>query len=381
MNTKRVILVDANPDRRAIWRAHILQIPFCQLLTDVGDMGGAAALVRELRPDFVLIGHELPDSGGIHLARRLSQEMPGLPILVLAAEARCEDVLQALRAGVRDFLIKPSPHELRAVLARLAHVAPAEPVGAGRVITVFSPKGGTGQTSLAANMAIGLHQETGLKVAVVDLNGRHGQLDLQLDVYPPCSWLEAAGKGLPWEQALHPHRSGITLVLASRGAESVPADAVQHLLQTLCRRYDYVVIDADHRAHPGTGRVLQASAAVVVPIRLDLGGLRAAQLAMQIVQEQQLPTERLRLVTLGAGSPAGLTATAVSEILKHPIANRLADDPVGSSAAIDRGVPYVLGDPDGPLAVGVRRLVRDLAGLTPVVPPAVRGLHGFRLWL
>jgi pilus assembly protein CpaE len=381
MDIKRLILVDASPTRRALWCAHLQQIPFCRLVADVGDMGRAAAHVRDLHPDLVLIGHELPDSGAIHAARRLVAEMPGLPVVILADSAGRADVLQALRAGVQDFLIKPTPHEVRAVIARLTHVSPGELAGGGRVVTVFTPKGGTGQTSLAANVAIALHQETGRSVVVVDLNGRHGQLDLQLDLYPPCSWLEAIGKGLSWERALHPHRSGITLVSASRRAESVPADAVQHILQTLCRRFDYVVVDADHRSQPGTVSALRAAVITLVPVRLDLGGLRAAQLAVQIGLEQHLPADRLRLVTLGAGTPGGLTNEAVSEILKHAIACRLPDDPAGARAAIDRGVPVVLSEPDSPLAVGMRRLARDLAGLTPAAVPEGGGLHGLKLWL
>ena len=381
MNTQRVILIDANIERRAVWRAHLRQIPSCRLVTDVGDMARAPTLIRAGRPDVVIIGHELPDSGGIHLARRLSHEMPGLPVIVLAATARCHDVVAALRAGVVDFLIDPSPHEVRSVLAGLMPVADDTPAGTGQVFAVFSPKGGTGQTSLAANTAIALHQETGRTVAVVDLNGRHGQLDLQLDVYPSCSWLEAVGRGLPWQQALHPHRSGITLVVASRSADAVPAEAVQHLLQTLSRRFDYIVVDADHRAPSGTLAALRSAVAALIPVRLDLGGLRAAQLALQIAQEQRVPAERLRLVTLGSGLPGGLSPAAISEILKHPIAFGLPDDPVVAAAAIDRGVPVQLAEPDSLLASGVRGLVRELAGLTPMVVPESGGLQGLKQWL
>lgn len=372
MDSKRLILIDANADRRAAWRGHLQQIPFCRLMRDLGDMGRAPALVRDLRPDFVVVGHELPDSGGIHLARRLIHETPGLTVLVLADEARSEDVLQALRAGVRDFLVRPTPHELRAALSRLAHVpAFAEPTGEGRTIALFSPKGGTGQTSLAANIAIALQQESGKSVALVDLNGRAGQLDLHLDLYPPCSWLEAVGNGLPWERACHPHRSGPTLVVASRSADVVAPEAVQHLLPALSRRHAFVVTDVDHRPHAGAVTALKAAAAILVPVRLDLGGLRAAQLALQIAREHHIPLDRLRLLTIGSGTPGGLSPQAVADILKHTVAWRLPDEPAVAAAAIDRGVPVVLGDPHSGLALAVRRLARELAGLANDDVPAV----------
>jgi pilus assembly protein CpaE len=382
MSSKRVILIDANADRRALWCGHLQQIPFCRLMRDIGDMARAPGLVREARPDFVIVGHELPDSGGIHLARRLIQDSPGLAVLVLADEARCEDVLQALRAGVRDFLVRPTPHELRATLSRLAHLpAFAEPTGGGRTIALFTPKGGTGQTSLAANVAIALQQESGKSVALVDLNGRSGQLDLHLDLYPPCSWLEAIGKGLPWERACHPHRSGTTLVVASRSADAVAPEAVQHLLPALARRHDFIVADVDHRPHAGAVAALRAAAAILVPVRLDLGGLRAAQLALQIAQEHHIPPDRLRLLTIGGGTPGGLSPQAVSDILKHDVAWRLPDEPALTTAAIDRGIPVVVGDPHSLLAQSVRRLARDLAGLANDEAPAGSGgLQSLRDW-
>ena len=383
MNSKRVILIDANSDRRAVWRAHLRQIPQCQLLSDFGDASRAAPVVRELRPDLVLIGHELPDSGGIHLARRLTHELPGLAVIILASEARAEDVLLALRAGVRDFLVRPTPQEVRAALGRLGQVLPAdESRGTGRIITLFSPLGGVGQTSLAANVAVALRQETGRSVALVDLNGRHGQLDLHLDLHPGCSWLEAIGKGLPYDKALHLHRSGVALAVASRSADGVPAEAAQHVLATLSRRFDYVVVDADHRAGPGTLIALRQAAMTLIPLRTDLGGLRAAQLALQIGMEQQLAPERLRLVTLGTGTTGGLSLGAIGEVLRHPIAWSLPIDAGTAMAALDRGQPVVLGDPATPLATAIRRLVRDLAGLTTGEPLSPGGsFAGIRLWL
>jgi pilus assembly protein CpaE len=382
MSSTRVILIDANPERRARWRGHLRQIPFCQVVGDVGDMGRAPAAVREQRPDIVLIGHELPDSGGIHLARRLIHDQPGLSVLILGDAGRGEDVLQALRAGVRDYLVRPTPHELRAVLARIAQPpVVAEAPGGGRIISLFTPKGGTGQTCLAANIAIALHQETAKSVAVVDLNGRAGQLDLHLDLYPPCSWLEAIGKGQSIDKACHPHRSGTTLVVASRSADAVAPEAVQHLLPALARRHDFIVADVDHRPHPGAVAALQASWAILVPVRLDLGGLRAAQLALQIVREHRIPLERVRLLTIGGGSPGGLSPQAISDILKHPVAWRLPDESALTSAAIDRGVPLVLGDGSSPLALAVRRLSRDLAGLANDEAPAESGgLSSLKEW-
>jgi pilus assembly protein CpaE len=382
MDSKRVILIDANAERRATWRGHLQQIPFCQLVRDVGEMGRVPALVREQRPDLVLIGHELPDSGGIHLARRLIQEAPGLAVLILADAARSEDVLQALRAGVREYLVRPTPHELRAALARLAHVpACAEPTGGGRLIALFTPKGGTGQTSLAANLAIALHQESRRSVGLVDLNGRAGQLDLHLDLYPPCSWLEAIGKGDSWEKACHPHRSGPSLVVASRCADAVAPEAVQHLLPAMARRFETIVADVDHRPTPGTIATLKAAAAVLIPVRLDLGGMRAAQLALQIAQEHHLPADRLHLVTIGAGTPGGLSPQAIGDILKHPVAWRLPDDTPLATAAIDRGVPLLVGEPGSSLAHAVRRMARDLAGLAHDEAPAGGGgLQGLKEW-
>lgn len=379
MTTTRILLVDANPIRRSIWRSTLVAVPHCLLVGDSGDMVRGGQMALDLRPDVTVIGHELPESGGLHLARRIADQVPETKVLMVSTTARSADLLQALRAGVRDYLLNPTPHELRAAITRLAgdaapQEAPAEV--SGRVISCFALKGGVGQSSLALNLAIALHQETGQGVALLDLNGRQGQLDLLLDVYPEACWLDVVGGAAPLERLLQPHRSGITFVQASRRHEPLGPDQVQGLLHLLQGRFAYVVVDTDRRPSAGTMAALRRAEPVLIPLRLNLGGLRATQLAMQLIDEAGIAPGQVQLVAVGVGPEAGLTLSGVSDLLKHPLTWQIPDDGVTAGQAVDRGVPYLLANPRSELSRQVRLLARQLTGedSSPVKSQGLSGL-------
>ncbi len=101
-----------------------------QVVAATGDADAVAALLREHRPDLLVLDLRMPSVDGLTLARRLRLESIDTPIVVLTMSDAEEDMAAALRAGVRGYLLKDmEPDEVIGAIGRAARgelvVAPA----------------------------------------------------------------------------------------------------------------------------------------------------------------------------------------------------------------------------------------------------------------
>src|SRR5512143_2845478 len=163
-----------------------------QFESDVEVVGAARSgkegiqLAQELDPDVVLMDINMPDIDGIAATEAIRHRSPHIQVVILSVQGDQNYMRRAMLAGARDFLTKPPMgDELISAVRRSGEMSRSErtkasrsrtgpegvshrsatPLGVpisvvqGRVVTVYSPKGGTGCTPLAANLAIALHNE------------------------------------------------------------------------------------------------------------------------------------------------------------------------------------------------------------------------------
>src|SRR5512147_2732565 len=198
----RVLIVDDVADTRENVRKLL------QFEADIEVVGAARSgmegiqLSQELDPDVVLMDINMPDMDGITATEQIRQKSPHTQVVILSVQGDQNYMRRAMLAGARDFLTKPPMGDdlISAVRrsgemsrserskgkpgrpaapgsAMHAAMAPGLPVGIvqGRIVTVYGPKGGTGCTTLAANLAIALHNED-TRVVLVDANLQYGDV-------------------------------------------------------------------------------------------------------------------------------------------------------------------------------------------------------------
>lgn len=151
---------------------------------------------RELKPDVVLMDINMPDMDGITATELIRQHNPATQIVILSVQGDPNYMRRAMLAGARDFLTKPpAVDELTAAIRRAGKMAFAERLKAGsiagmpggvpgfaaaqaalgKIIVVYSPKGGAGATTIAVNLAVTLHNEE-TPAALVDANLQFGDV-------------------------------------------------------------------------------------------------------------------------------------------------------------------------------------------------------------
>lgn len=246
----------------------------------------------------------------------------------------------------------------------------------GRVVVVHAAKGGSGSSTLAANLAAVLMAYGG-PVALVDLALWSPDQDLLWNVAPVLRIPDVLGpEGHDLQDALHPHRSGVRLLAGPSNledAEGVPPQAVPGLLAALAERHPSVVVDTAPGFDDATLQALQSASTIIVPVLPELTALRATQKALGIWEKLGVPLDRIRICLVDRRT--AVDAEMAQRVLGRPIAFRVPWAPQDAHEAINAGDPIVLSRRRSPLA-------RSIAGIAAALVPGAtvseerRGLIG-----
>jgi len=261
----RVLIVDDVAETRENVSKLLLLEDDIQVVGEAGNGEEAISLSRSLQPDVVLMDINMPVMDGITATEKLTMEMPQVGIIIMSVQGEQEYLRKAMMAGAREYLIKPpSGDDLVATIRRVYEVECKRrlsqglpPDGAktvrepGRVITVFSTKGGVGKSIFAVNLAVSLQQVSKRRVVLLDLDLQFGDVAMLLDLLPKrsiadlVSEMEHMDKDLV-EAHLIEHDSGVRVLpapLRPEYAEIITGRHIEAIINILKDNYDYIIVD------------------------------------------------------------------------------------------------------------------------------------------
>lgn len=336
-----------------------------------------------LAPQLVLVGYA-DAADALSRAEQCAQALPGASAVLVgpAIEAAC--IVTAMRQGTRDVIPLGDAEALRAALDRAWRsyyswaeraVGQAPQEREGTIIVVHSPKGGSGKTSLALNLAASLGTQAGKSVALVDLALQAGDLDLALDLKPQASWADLATRRdfgpEEVEAALVAHRSGLRLLAAPRQAaegELVSPQTVEKALRLLRQRHPFVIVDTASALDEAALRAMELADRILLPLPLTLPALRRMQRGIELWELLGITAAKLILV---AWEPKGDCSLAEAEqVLGKPIAHRLPHAPQEIESALNAGEPLATLKPQGAYAKAIAAIAHALGGERPAASRA-----------
>jgi pilus assembly protein CpaE len=245
----------------------------------------------------------------------------------------------------------------------------------GRVITVASPKGGVGKTTVSANLAIGLTAAAPQSTVLVDLDVQFGDVASALGLTPEYALPDvahgpAAEDTMVLKTFLTQHPSGLYAVCGAESpaaGDTVSAADVSRLLTSLAREFRYVVVDTAPGLSEQTLAALDRATDVVMLSSMDVPGVRGLRKELDVLRELcMIPAGRHVVMNL-ADPRGGLSVRDVETAIGTGV-----DVVVPRSAAVpvstNQGVPIVAGGRKDPAAKELRRLVARFAA-TPIVKP------------
>jgi pilus assembly protein CpaE len=256
----------------------------------------------------------------------------------------------------------------------------SEPKRRGQVVTVFSPKGGAGTTTVATNMAVLLAGRGRHRVCLVDLDLEFGDVSIMTGLSPARSLVDAVGRTFDEstvDAVLTPWRDGIDCVLAPvdpSAGERIDSPLVTALLAALRRRYDYVVVDTPSHLTEHALDAFDAGDHHLVITTPQLTALKSTRLLLDTLQLLGYPDSR-RCVLLNQAGPRTLSRDAVQEAISHPV-TAVVPASTDVAGAADAGVPLAVRRSDHPIVKALdAQVARAITGEPLVRRRAWIGRH------
>lgn len=341
-----------------------------QLLAGGNDADQVHEEIVRLKPNAAIITIGANTEQSMTLIKRLANECPATALISAGQDSSPDLILRSLRAGARDFIRLPiSGDELRTVVDRTSEFFAGQvtpPKKKGRMIAVFSSKGGCGTSFIAANLAAASSERT----VLVDLNLQSGDLSLFLGVDPKYSIADMAEHRARLDESLvhsfiTPYSSTLSLLAAPKevdSADEVEPEHIFEVLQRLRESYEFVVLDPQHTFDPITLAALDQSDEIVLVLTLDIPAIRSTQRALETFDRLGYPRQKIRIVVNRWSKQIDLDLQQVEKFLGEPVSGFIPSDYQTAVTSINLGQPLVQSDSNSKIAQEIRRLARVIGG-------------------
>ena len=371
----RILVIDDEPLYHKMI-AHALEAEKYQL--DFASNGAEGLQkAKTTQPDLIITDVVMPDMDGYEVTRLLRREaqFAHTPILVLTAQSSLQNKLKSFEAGADDHLTKPFEAvefaaRLAALLRRTEISRPRALPGVvhenARLIAVHSLRGGTGCSSLAVNLGVGLASLWELPTILLDLMMIAGQVTLMLNATLKRTWADIANYPPAeldielLESIVGKHESGVSFIAAPTfptEAETISGDILEAALQLLRKRYEYIVADLPHNFNPIVVQTLDMADVILLTTAPDLASIRAAALALDTYRKLNYPPEKIKVVLNATFPKHGLPRDKIETALGVPVMVTIPYTPDRFVEAINFGQPLISAKPDEPIG----GLLEDLA--------------------
>lgn len=360
----------------------------------VPDLDGAYRRINEQQDvDVVLIGPHVDIDGALALSEAMRLQRPMLGVILVRPRIDTATLSDALRSGIREVVKERDIDGVVAAVQRTVQLSMAvrekaglgstsdEPVELGRLITVFSAKGGAGKTTVSTNLAAALADGGRRNVCLVDLDLAFGDVAIALQLFPAHTLSDAVSMADSLDETavaalLTPHSPGLTTLVAPvepGAADTIPAALIGRVLRLLRQMFQFVVVDTPPAFTDHVLAAFDESDYVALLATLDIPALKNLKLTLETLDLLNYPRDRWRVVLNRADSKVGLQLGEVEKTLRVPIAVQIPSSR-SVPASINRGVPIVLDEPGHPVSQAIKQFAETFAAGVPAkaLPASMR---------
>jgi pilus assembly protein CpaE len=356
------------------------------------DPRAALDVVRRTTASIALLCLDHYPEAVLDTSSQIARHFAHCSAVIVSRAKDPEKILLAMRAGARDFAyLDDSEADVRRAVVALRRrsevVQAADGAVPGRLIVVFSCKGGSGSTTIATNLAGALLPESEREpeqaaehVVVVDLDLQMGDVLVSLDLACRYSFgdmlrnLRRLDRQLLYA-SLTQHRSGIHVLAQSErieDAEELTPSGVGHVLALLRRHFEYVVVDGLRDFGEQALVALDMADTVLLTVTQDVPALKNAHRCLDILRRLGYGDEKLRLVVNRQQRGGMLDLEAIADALHLPVTAAVGNDFPTVIKAVNEGTLLLRAAP----RAQVTRDIRSLAAILRGAPLARKGLFG-----
>ena len=341
------------------------------------------------RPDVVIMDINMPDMDGISATTEIKKKLPFVMVVILSVQSDPSYMRRAMLAGARDFLTKPPMiDELTDAIKRAGAVsheeqkksqsnfsAPTDNNGTptqiqqaaprGKVIAVYSPKGGSGRTTIATNLAISFKEEN--RVALIDGNLQFGDVAVFLNEQGKNTILDLAPRvteldpEIVQEVMLTHKLTGIDVLAAPAQPDlaifgKVTGEQFGILLDYLRRIYNYIIVDTATALDFIWGATMEAAGVVVLVVTQDIPSIKNTSSFLKMAESEGIKRDKFLVVMNKYDRRINIAPERVGEILRQPISLTIPLDEKIVGSSIIRGTPFMVDNKVQPIGKSILSL-------------------------
>jgi len=342
---------------------------------------------RFTSPFLLVLGPSCALVPGVTGAEGMLARRADIGAILIAEDLSTEVFQRAMRSGVRDVLGAPvDTGQLNEAVRRVsATIATASPNGTfgtiattvpedesselGRVITVFSTKGGAGKSVLATNLGVILAQRADGPVALVDADLQFGDIAVMLKLAPQHTIVDAVGSfdrldvGF-LESLLATHQpSGLKVLpapLEPAFADQIGAEQMNSIIRLLRTFCSYVVVDTPAYFNDVVLGLIEESDDVLLVAGMDIPNIKNVKIGLQTLRLLNTPMNKIHLILNRANSKVKLEVSEVERTLQVK-ADALIPSDIVVPQSVNKGTPVVIDAPRAAISKSLEQLADRFA--------------------
>jgi len=328
--------------------------------------------LRGCEPHVILLDMTEEPDRAIRVASAIASGNPRAALVGLGRELDSPRLLEAMRAGLVEYVPGPDASSVRDALERVMRKqgwsASGDGHRNGKLLAFFSAKGGSGSTSVVTNVGIELHRLTGKRTLLVDLDLELGEIASLLGLQPRFHFVDLVRNFHRMDADLLPsyiesHASGVHVLSAPvepEYGEEVTGEQIARILGFLRSHYDYVLVDTSKSLAPPALAALQMADPIFLVTNMDVPSLRNLKRCLPILDRVTAgEAERLRLIVNRYNPKSLVQLVDLEETLGIEVSWTLTNDYATVIQAISTGQPLVL-QGNSRYAQELRELARDI---------------------
>jgi pilus assembly protein CpaE len=366
----RVLIVDDAADTRESIRKLLMYDKAIEVIGTIGTAKDAIQMAVEKQPHVVLMDIAMPDMDGIAATEAMRKKVPFVQVIILSVQDDINFMRRAMMAGARDFLTKPPDVDQLVAAVHRAHELAKEEISKmgsiggtergdaggyssaifGKVVMVYSPKGGAGVTTVATNLAVCLNNAT-THVVLVDGSLQFGDVTVFLNEQPRLSIADLAPRADELDpdiinDVLINHSSTGLRILAAvpkpEQADKITGQQFVKIIRFLRRLYHFIIIDTSSYLNEPVISAMDEADLIVLLTTQDIPAIRDTKIYLNLVDSFNISKDKILFVLNKSDKRIPITMEKVSESLKHDVKLEIVFDDRTVINSVNRGMPFVL---------------------------------------
>lgn len=380
MNEISIVIVDDIKETRENIRKLLSFEESFVVIGEAENGEEAVNVVKELRPDVVLMDINMPIKDGIKATEEISIFVPECAVIMISVQGESEYLKKAMSAGARDFIIKPFTGEdlARTVLdvykidakRKEANNLKKKDEVQTKIISVFSTKGGVGKTTIATNLAVSIARLSKKKVALIDLDLQFGDVAIMLNVSLKSTIHDLIKEinqidGNNIDDYMVTHFSGLKVLpapLKPEYAEYITAAHISKIINSLRGKYHYIIIDTSNILNEVVLGALDLSDEILVVSTLDLPTIKNVKTGLDLMESLHYPTSKIHLVLNKANEQFGIKFKDFEDSLRCNIWANIPEDSQTVVTSANKGFPFVITRSETKVAKSIMGIAKELIG-------------------